>query len=79
VKHGVGPGGGHLGFSLFHINGFHWNSAFSAKNIPFKTLVFKSLKSNGLAIYVSKINPAKIFRLKLVIYTIEDLKWELFI
>ena len=64
MKHGDGAGGP-LGFSLFHRNGFDWNSAFSAKNIPFKTLYFKSFKSNGVAIYVSRIKPAKIFRLKI--------------
>ena len=40
------------------------DSIFSAKNIPFKNLHFKSFKSNGLAIYVSRIKLPKIFRLK---------------
>jgi hypothetical protein len=66
----VGGGGarGHwvlLGISWFNGTGLLWNSIFSSENIPFKTLHFKSFKSKGLAIYVSKIKPSKIFRLKL--------------
>ena len=40
------------------------DSIFSSENIPFETLDYKSFKSKGLAIYVSKIKPSKIFRSK---------------
>lgn len=38
---------------------------FQSKIFRSKLVDFKSFKSNGLAIYVSKINSAKIFRSKL--------------
>ena len=40
------------------------DSIFSAKNIPFKTLDYKSFKSIDFIHYVSKIKPSKIFRSK---------------
>jgi hypothetical protein len=67
----VGGGGGGarghwvlLEISWFNGTGLLWNSLFSAKNIPFKTLDYRSFKSNGLAIYVSRIKLPKIFRSK---------------
>ena len=41
------------------------DSIFSAKNIPFKNLHFKSFKSRAWPNHVSKIKPSKIFRSKL--------------
>jgi hypothetical protein len=41
------------------------DSILFSQNISFETLDYKSFKSKGLAIYVSKIKPSKIFRLKL--------------
>jgi hypothetical protein len=46
-------------------------SIFSAKNIPFETLHFKSFKSQGLAIYVRNRFRWKIFGSKLDIYRLE--------
>ena len=45
--------GGLLGISWLNGTGLLWISLFSAKNIPFKTLEYKSFKSQGLANYVS--------------------------
>jgi len=55
-----------FGILLVHRTGFIRNYPFSAKNIPFKMVEFKTLKSNGPIVYVSMIKWPKIFRSKVV-------------